>query len=219
MVFNNNYQFACWQLTFSSPSRHLLEILLSLLPFTRNLACIRRNHWSVGGSCYPASLCYILDFLGSGTLAPLSIRTWRWLCIVFSVFDDYDGHKRGQTSRLVVGAEIPIVTEAHVYYCNCLKGFYPCRLFMWNLLSPYDLFVRLPSDSILPGNITSIVHKDFSHSEISSSTGTKSTTAGPNKCTEHGAIQKGCIQCTVGAVSISCLLFTSIYSGNCDHSY
>ena len=32
---------------------------------------------------------------------------------------------------------------------------------MWNLLSPYDLFVRLPSDSILPGNITSIVHKDF----------------------------------------------------------
>ena len=120
VVFNNNYQFACWQLTFSSPSRHLLEILLSLLPFTRNLACICRNHWSVGWFCYPASLCYILDFLGSGTLVPLSIRTWRWLCIVFSVFDDYDGHKRGQTSRLVVGAEIPIVTEAHVYYCNCL---------------------------------------------------------------------------------------------------
>ena len=32
---------------------------------------------------------------------------------------------------------------------------------MWNLLSPYNLFVRLPSDSILPGNITGIVHKDF----------------------------------------------------------
>ena len=98
-------------------------------------------------------------------------------------------------------------------------GFYPCRLFMWNFWSPYNLSVRLPSYSILPGNITRIVHKDFSLSQISSSTSIRSTTAEPNKCTEHGAIQKGSLQCTVGAVSISCLLCTSIYSRNCDHSY
>ena len=40
--FNNNHQFASWQLTFSSSSQHFLEILLFLLPFTRNLLCIRR---------------------------------------------------------------------------------------------------------------------------------------------------------------------------------
>ena len=86
-------------------------------------------------------------------------------------------------------------------------------------LSPYNLYVQLPSYIILPGNIIRIVHKDFLHSQISPSTSTRSTTAEPNKCTEHGAIQKGSIQCTVGAVSISCLLCTNMYNRNCDRSY
>ena len=143
------------------------------------------------------------------------------LCIDFSVSDDDDGHKRGQTSRPDVGTEIQTNChfEARVYYCNYLLGFYPCRLFKWNFLSPYNLYVQLPSYIILPGNIIRIVHKDFLHSQISSSTSRRSTTAEPNKCTEHGAIQKGSIQCTMGAVSISGLLCTNIYSGNCDRSY
>ena len=70
--------------------------------------------------------------------------------------------------------------------------------------------VRPPSYIILPGNITRIVYKDFSHSQISSSTSGRSTTAEPNKCTEHGAIQKGSIQWTVGAVNISCLLCNNV---------
>ena len=145
-------------------------------------------------------------------LEPLSLRKGRRLrhklCIDFSVFDDDDGHMRGQTSRPVVGAEIQTNCnfEAHVYYCNYLLGFYSCRLFKCNFLSPYNLFVQLPSYIILPGNIIRIVHKDFLHSQISPSTSTRSTTAEPNECTEHGAIQKGSAQCTVGAVSISCLL-------------
>ena len=77
------------------------------------------NNWSVVWSNHPASLCYKLDVLGSGTLKPLSVRTWRCLhhrlCIVFSVFDDDDGHKREQTSCLVVGAEIPIVALKRTY--------------------------------------------------------------------------------------------------------
>ena len=77
------------------------------------------NNWSVVWSNHPASLCYKLDVLGSGTLKPLSVRTWRCLhhrlCIVFSVFDDDDGHKREQTSRLVVGAEIQIVALKRTY--------------------------------------------------------------------------------------------------------
>ena len=143
------------------------------------------------------------------------------LCIVFSVFDDDDGYKRGQTSRLVVGTEIQTNCnfEAYVYYCNYLLGFYSSRVFMWNFLSPYNLFVQLLSYIILPGNIVCSVHKDFLHSQISPSTNTRSITDEPDKCTEHGAIQDGIIQCTVGAVSISCLFCTNIYSGNCDRSY
>ena len=37
------------------------------------------NNWSVGWSCCSASLCCLLDVLGSGTLEPLSIRIWRSL--------------------------------------------------------------------------------------------------------------------------------------------
>ena len=111
----------------------------------------------------------MLDVRGSRTVESLSIRKGRRLhhklCIDFSVFDDDDGHKRGQTSRPVVGAEIQTNCnfEAHVYYCNYLLGFYPCRLFKWIFLSPYNLYVQLPSYIILPGNITRIVHKDFLH--------------------------------------------------------
>ena len=38
----------------------------------------------------------------------------------------------------------------------------------------------------------------------------------PN-CTEHSAIRTGSAQCTVGAVSISFLLYTSLCGGNCVH--
>ena len=77
---------------------------------------------------------------------------------------------------------------------------------MCNFLYPYNLFVQLPSYIILPGNFIRIVHKYFLHSQVSPSTSTRSTTAEPNECTEHGAIQKGSAQCTVDAISISCLL-------------
>ena len=36
-------------------------------------------------------------------------------------------------------------------------------------------------------------------------------------CTEHGKIQEGSDQCTLGAVSISCLLCTTIYNVDRDH--
>ena len=63
------------------------------------------------------------------TVEPLSLRKGRRLrhklCIDFSVFDDDDGHMRGQTSCPVVGAEIQTNCnfEAHVYYCNYFLGF------------------------------------------------------------------------------------------------
>ena len=65
-----------------------------------------QEHWSLCG--YVREAAYITAYV-----------------LFFSVFDDDDGHKRGQTSRPVVGAEIQTNCnfEAHVYYCNYLLGF------------------------------------------------------------------------------------------------
>ena len=72
----NNSPFHYLQSTFSRPSQQLLGILLSLLPFIRNLppsailtlVSLSGNHWSFGRSCYPAYLCYLLDVRGSRAL-------------------------------------------------------------------------------------------------------------------------------------------------------
>ena len=126
-----------------------------------------------GLSCYPASLCYLLD--GSRTLEPFSVRKGRSLhirlCIMFSIFVDFDGYKRGPTSRNDVGMR-------------------------------YKEIVTLRR----------------TRSSSGSNTRSCSTTAESTKCTEHGAIQKGSVQCTVGAVSFSCLLCTTFYDKNCDLS-
>ena len=115
----NNNQFISQQLTFSSPSQHLLGILLSLLPFTRNLpflnlpnsfTALSGNNWYVGCSCYPASSCYSLDVCCLQTLENLSIRfrhsTKYKLYFMRSIFIDVDGNDRGQTSCPVVWAEM-----------------------------------------------------------------------------------------------------------------
>ena len=39
-------------------------------PAVQTLVPFSGNNWSVGWSCCPASLCYLLDVLGSGTLEP-----------------------------------------------------------------------------------------------------------------------------------------------------
>ena len=79
-----------------------------------------------GLSCYPASLCYLLE--GSRRLEPLSVRKGHSLhirlCIMFSIFVDFDGYKRGPTSRHDVGMRYKeIVTLRRTYTLGnyCLK--------------------------------------------------------------------------------------------------
>ena len=121
----------CWKYSYPCcPSQGILLATAVQTPVS-----LSSNHRSVGWSYCSASPCSILDVRGSRTVEPLSIRKGRSLhhklCIDFSVFDDDDVHKRGQTSRPVVGAEIQTNCnfEAHVYYCNYLLGFYSRRLF------------------------------------------------------------------------------------------
>ena len=70
------------QCTFSSPSQHSLQILSPCCPSqgifpppaVQTVVSFSGNNRSVGWSCFPATLSYLLDVLGSGTLEPLSIR-------------------------------------------------------------------------------------------------------------------------------------------------
>ena len=151
------------------------------------------------------------------------VRKWHnMLCVMLSFLVDADGHKRGPTSRYAVGTEIQgdCNFEAYVHRFSYLLG---CMSSHWLILSsqsPYSLLVHPYRHTIMPSYLNRLVHKDFprSQSSLGSSTRPCPTTAEPTKCTEHGAIQKGSAQCTVGTVSFSCLLCTTFYSGNCDLS-
>ena len=171
-----------------------------------------------GWSCYPASLCYLL--VGSRTLEPLSIRKGRSLhirlCIMFSIFVDFDGYKRGPTSRDDVGMRYKeIVTLRRTYIILAI---------VWVVCLVTSLFFhlnyRIAFWCSFIATPSRLLHKDFPRSRSSSGSNTRScsTTTEPTKCTEHGAIQKGSVQCTVGAVSFSCLLCTTFYDKNCDLS-
>ena len=141
---------------------------------------------------------------------------------MWGVFVNVDGHKRGPTSRPVVGTEIQRYCnfEAHVHHFSYLLD---CMSSPWFILSsklPYNLLVQLHSYIILPSYLNRLVHKNFPRSQSSSSSSTRScsTTGEPINYSEHGALQKGSVQCTLGAASFSCLLCTICYTENCDLS-
>ena len=113
----------------------------------QTLISLSGNNWSVGWSCYPASLCYLLDVRGSRTLESLSIRKGRIvhikLCVMWSVFVNDDGYKRGPTSRHVVGTEIQrdCNFEAHAYHFSHRLGCMCNRWFIHTSQLPYKPLV------------------------------------------------------------------------------
>ena len=114
--------------------------------------------------------------------------------------------------------EIVTLRRTYIILARYRLGWMSSRWFILLSQLPYSSLVLHHNHTIWSGNLSRLVHKDFSRSQLSSGSNTRScsTTAEPTKCTEHGAIQKGSVQCTVGAVSISCLLCTKHDSGNCD---
>ena len=128
---------------------------------------------------------------------------------MFSVFVDVDSNKRGPTSRPVIGIEIQrdCNFEACVYYFSYRLGCMSSRWYVLLSQLPYSHSVQLYKYILLPSCISRLVHKDFSRSQ--------SSLGEPTKCTEHGTIQKGPTQCSVGALSFNCLLCTIFYI---DHS-
>ena len=92
-----------------------------------------------------------------------------------------------------------------------------CIIFCFAFSNKHLVWYR--SYTFTLNDLNRLVHKDISHSQTSSGSSTRScsTTAEPTKCAKHGNIQEGSKQCTLGAVSISCLLCTKIYTVACDH--
>ena len=62
---------------------------------------------------------------------------------MWSVFVDNDRHKRGQTSRPIIGAEIQTYCnfEAQIYRCRYLLGSIQCRCFLLHVRSSYNHLV------------------------------------------------------------------------------
>ena len=107
---------------------------------------------------------------------------------MLSVFVEYGGHKRGQTSRPVVGAKIQTI----VRHGSNLLGTAWCRWFMLHFRLPNRYVVWPYNYTILPNNLSRLVHKDFLRSQ-SSLGSSRTTTTEPTKSTKHSAIQKGSV--------------------------
>ena len=154
------------------------------------------------------------------------MRNYRYLYhklrTMWSVFVDNDGHKRGQTSRPVIGVEIQTYCnfEAHIYRCSYLLGSIQCRCFMLHVRLPHIHLVWYYSYTLMSRYLNCVLHKNFLCSWSSSYTNTRSclTTAEPVICSEYHTIQKGSVQCSVGSVGISCLLFAVWFIANCDQT-
>ena len=169
----------------------------------------------------PVAATYWMSLVHEHSI-PEGRRLHNRLYIVWSFSVYNDGHKREPTSRRVVGTEIQRYchSEVHVHHFSYSLGCMSSRWFILSTRSPYNLMVQPYKYIILSGDLIRLIHKDFSRSQSLSGSNTRScsTTAEPTKCTEHGAIQKGSVQCTMGAVSFSCLLCTTIYDANCNLS-
>ena len=159
----------------------------------------------------------------------MSLKTGRWdicyhvfavagfagyiaLYLVRSVFVGIDCNKPGQTSCPVVRAEIQTSCnfEKSLYICILYVGIVHCWLVKHFLESLYIYTVSLHTSVILFTHNNFLLHKNFFHSPSSpnsspSGPGSSSTTGSSNS-TEHSSIQKGGVQCTMGAGNIGCLL-------------
>ena len=121
---------------------------------------------------------------------------------MWSVSVDSDGNKRGQTCRSVVRTEIQTSCnfEANLhdryYLLDCVRCLFNIAFLEFSCLRVlYNCnYITVSS------KLNHLVHKDFLHPPPSSSSVTRpGSTTESNKCTEHSAIQKGSVQCTLVA--------------------
>ena len=135
-----------------------------------------------------------------------------------SVSDDHDSNKRGQTSRPVIGTEIQTSCNFDVnlhdrsYLLDCVR-FLSFNIIFFEFSCQPMLYKY--SFITVSSKLNHLVHKHFVHSPPSSISVTRpGSTTESNKSTEHSAIQKGSVQCTLVANDAGRVLSTSWYSGS-----
>ena len=130
------------------------------------------------------------------------------LCTMFGVSVYLDYNKRGTTSSPVTGAQIQ--TNCHLqrnmYSCNRYLGFVRCRRINTILESFCNFSVGLYSFDSLWAHYNLLLFKNFFHAASSQSSwcsdGTLSRTPDSSNSTQRSSLQKGSVQCTVGAGKI-----------------
>ena len=145
------------------------------------------------------------------------------LYFVCSVCINIDGNKRGQTSRLVAGAQIQTSCnfEKNEYNCDRFLDFVHRWCIYYYLESIHFHMVSIHCCSFVSSHHNLRLHKNFLYSASSPNSFSEprcSRTTEPSNSTKHSSIQKGSLQCTVGAGNNGCLLSAVYYSGRLDAS-
>ena len=137
----------------------------------------------------------------------------------FSLYNG--GHKRGPTSRHVVGTEIQrdCNFEAHVYHVSYRLGCMSSRWFIHSSQLPYSPLVQPYIYTILPVDFNRLLHKDFPRSQSSSGSNTRlcSATAEPTECIEQYRkavynalwVQLALVVCYVPLFTVKIVIFFS----------
>ena len=201
MGYNNN-RFLSQRLTFSSPSQHFLGIPSFLLPLARKLPFIRRPNY-----CCLATA----DLLVGLVSQPLAATYWMSLVHEHWSLCRYARDGVQISSYALCGVSLLTLTAISVD-----------RLLAALLLGTrYRQMITLKRTYIITTTfwILSVAAGSFSilHTRISIWFGIILIPSYSMICTGLGKIQEGSDQCTLGAVSISCLLCTTIYNVDRDH--
>ena len=158
--------------TFSSPLLHFLEILWSLLPYTRNLSSpaveipvsLSGNNWALRWPYSWACSRCLLDVSSSRRLESLSICANHYFCsrlyFVFSRSVNNDRNKRGQNSRPVDRTEIQTNYNFKANIPGCYYHFSSIAVGTSYLKTNLKT-MWLYQHAIMSNNCKFFVHKNF----------------------------------------------------------
>ena len=221
-----------------------LNILLSITAFAGNSLILIALHKE--SSLHPPSKLFYRCLATTDLLVGLISQPLAVSCWIFSAHEHWIPCRYTSTATFIVshvlcGVSLLTMTAISVdrllalllglryRHIVTLKRTYIVVVTFWVLSSVAALCYKLDPRitawyglTVVPlplRYLNCIVHENFLRSKSSSCTNTRScSTAEPTKCSEYHKIQKGSVQCIVGSVGISCLLFAVWFTGNSDQT-
>ena len=221
-----------------------LNILLSITAFAGNSLILIALHKE--SSLHPPSKLFYRCLATTDLLVGLISQPLAVSCWIFSAHEHWIPCRYTSTATFIVshvlcGVSLLTMTAISVdrllalllglryRHIVTLKRTYIVVVTFWVLSSVAALCYKLDPRitawygltvvSLPLRYLNCIVHENFLRSKSSSCTNTRScSTAEPTKCSEYHKIQKGSVQCIVGSVGISCLLFAVWFTGNCNQT-